>query len=391
MYIPSFLRQSTHSIRELRKQWRAYLSIADNSALDLFFLRTLTHFLETFSQIASSASQKAAPLNLEDIVESGNLSIFIELLKFVNRISAETSPAHFVTTSSRASIGSDSSIEDANFSVHLQGTRNKTLIVMDMLLQYESCLKAILPIPNVIRTLKQVLPLVAIPDQIWVLKSLSRLICTDVNLYELISNDGMKEIFELLKLRDSDNTAEVLHMIHIACQRHDEIVAKKNALLEQPEHGKLESSIEKTPSSGSLLITRVVSAVGEYIKPSSSLKSRPSLASKMSKTPSDELLHNKQLVLSAPFIQSETARVRKIIDDRMSALDALRRNSESDSGGVYSIFMKDEPGGGSSKCDGVYVHEDMEAPSTPKELNPEPDIKSALLNQVQNLVPYASE
>ena len=59
---PSFLRQNTSSLRELRRHWKAYLVLADG-VIDSSFVKSLLVFIDAFQ------SANASSINLNDIVE----------------------------------------------------------------------------------------------------------------------------------------------------------------------------------------------------------------------------------------------------------------------------------------------------------------------------------
>lgn len=257
----------------------------------------------------------------------------MELLKFVNRSIHSPIPAAM----------DQNAIEDTVLLSQIQGTRNKVLIIADMLLKQEACLRLVAHSINIVSTLKQILPCVDLIDKVWVLKMLNKIVLfKETNVSDICKDNGVHFILSLMQHNDVDITAEVLHLVKTCCAASEQ--KRQTSVLVERERSDssciAKPALERTGSSNSLSFGRVVSAVGDLMKLAPN--KRP-VSSRIDKT--EELMQSKALILPVTFLYSEAARIKAAVEDReakVTAWNFLLANEKSSTRSSFTAGEIDE-------------------------------------------------
>lgn len=207
-------------------------------------------------------------------------------------------------------------------SSQLPGIRSKTLIVMETLLRNELCQKQVAPVPNIIRTLRHVLPAVDDADKTVLLKILSSLLTREASIVDLCANDGMLEIVSMADSRDTLLSAEVLKLIKMVCSLGHQ---QRKSLRNGEESGRKDSVKSQPPSErgsggSTMFFGRMFSGISEIVK-SSNVRSRlPTLSDR---NINEEAEQTKVAVLTAASLTAETTRRRAFFDRRLAQCEEL--------------------------------------------------------------------
>ena len=222
-------------------------------------------------------------------------------------------------------------------SSQLPGIRSKTLLVMEALLRNDTCLKQVAPVPNIIRTLRQILPAVDDADKAVLLRILSSLVCRESSVADLLANDGMRQIVHLAGDKVSPLANEVLALVRIVCS------------LSSQQRKAVRSGDDVRPKpipserGGSLFLGKMLSGLSDMVK-TSSARSRLSTFTE-NKNNNEDSEQTKVAVLTATSLSVERARRKAYFDAQVAKCDSAMANlSSMPSAESYANIATDDEG-----------------------------------------------